>query len=225
MQRGAHGVGIILALLLLAAIIVYAVRPGGDAFMVPFGDIVYFLFAGIAAFFGFLAVRVFGIKSPQGKVLLLLALMAAADAVAGIVWAYYEIMAGWLNPYPSIADGIWALFYVFGIAAFAYALRRVWKYITLTTLGMFGIGWVLLIIGLYSYVLGPIFAVPSTVPSSSTATVVAPGGCSIQSERATSCGISGSNAYVSSARTTSEKIGQIAAQSSSVASRISTARA
>src|SRR4051794_38412157 len=70
--------------------------------------------------------------------------------------------------------------------------------------------------------LGPIFALPTTVPSSSTATVVRPGGVSIHSARPSASSSSHGYVYVSPAATIIRKNGQIAGQSSAAASRIVT---
>lgn len=122
----------ILAALLIgfvAATAIYLIRPGGEEGMVFAGDLLYVLFAAIAAVFGVLAARSHAAGTPQRKVLTLLALMAAADVIAGIVFAVYELGLGVRNPFPTIAEGLWFLFYVFGIAAMLALAKRLWKVI------------------------------------------------------------------------------------------------
>lgn len=63
---------------------------------------------------------------------------------------------------------------------------------------------------------GPIFAVPRTAPSWSTATEVRPGGRSTHTSRNVSGGQSGSYGNVSAAVTTSARIGPTWSQSASV---------
>ena len=70
--------------------------------------------------------------------------------------------------------------------------------------------------------LGWVSAVPSTVPSSSSATTVRPGGCLSHIVRACSSEVSGAQLNVSPAATMSCRNGQIAGQSSGVASRMIT---
>jgi len=114
--------------LFMLAFAFYILRPGGLGALTAFGNGVYVLFAVIAAIFGFAAVRLSGTKSSQGKLLLFLALAVAADAVAGLVWFWYEIVRG-VEPFPSFADAIWILYYVFAIIGFGYALLRVRKFL------------------------------------------------------------------------------------------------
>ena len=68
--------------------------------------------------------------------------------------------------------------------------------------------------------LGPMFALPTTVPSPSTATTVWPGGSFIQIARARSSPMSRSQVKVSPAATISRRKGQIEAQSAAIASLI-----
>ena len=68
---------------------------------------------------------------------------------------------------------------------------------------------------------GPISAVPSTVPSSATATSVRPGGGFIHRLRADASSVSVSHENVSPARMIPRMNAHIAGQSAAVASRIS----
>ncbi|MBI4144714.1 hypothetical protein HY493_00715 [Candidatus Woesearchaeota archaeon] len=114
----------------LVATALYVFRPGGEEGMVVLGDLLYVAFAVVATISGFIVARANPPKTLPRIALTLFTLMVAADALAGIVFAYHEIGLGVRNPFPTIADGIWILFYVFGILGMLTVTRRLWRFIS-----------------------------------------------------------------------------------------------
>jgi len=129
--------------------------PWGEHGSLVVSDVAYVICASIATIFGVIATRKYGLRSPLGRTLLLLTVTTGLDAVAGIIWATYEIGLGILNPFPSIADAIWALFYVAAIAALWLALKKVWTQIPLVTKLTTVIIWMLLFLSVYSFAIAP----------------------------------------------------------------------
>lgn len=171
MQRGVlkeSTVVLFLVVLFIITLGLFIFKPGGEKGLVAISDISYVVFAAVAAVAGIIAARVYGTKSPQGKLLLLLMLVPLTDAVAGTIWAWYEVGLGILSPFPSVADWFWLLFYVFGIIAFGYALSKLWKYIQAWHLVIAGVVTLLLTWGAYLFALNEIF----TNAASSSATEV-----------------------------------------------------
>jgi len=159
-KRGllAEGVlGLFTALMLVLGYLYYA-RSLDETTIIAVGDIVYVLFALVAAGFGIAAVRTYGMNTPEGKLLFLLTLVPITDALAGTLWAIYEVGLGIMNPYPSPADAVWFFFYVFGIAAFIYALHKVRKFITPRKVAFTLVVWGVAVAAIYSATLQPIFA-------------------------------------------------------------------
>ncbi|MEK6822920.1 MAG: hypothetical protein AABY13_03745 [Nanoarchaeota archaeon] len=140
----------------VAALVVLVVSPAGDRGAMIVSDVFYILFSAAATTLGVLAVRHHGRVSTVGRVLLLLTITMALDTLGGVVWAVYEIGLD-LQPFPSAADGVWALFYVMGVVALVYALRRVWSHIPARTRVVVAIVWVVLVVAIVQYVLRPIF--------------------------------------------------------------------
>ena len=132
MKRGLIAESILVFFTIVAVFSGFILYTGymSDAWNLVYSDIIYVVFAALAAVFGIIAVRVYSLGTPEGKLLLLLTLVPIFDALAGTIWAYNEIYLSIIAPFPSISDGIWFLFYVAGISAFIYALNKVRKFIT-----------------------------------------------------------------------------------------------
>ncbi|MBI4144607.1 hypothetical protein HY493_00180 [Candidatus Woesearchaeota archaeon] len=160
MRRGAFKestVVLFLVVLLMITLGLFITKPGGEKGIVAISDISYVVFAAIAAIAGIMAARVYRTKSPQGKLLLLLTMVPVFGAIAGSIWAWYEVGLGILSPFPSVADWFWLLFYVFGFVAFGYALSKLWKYIKTWHLLVAGITALILTWGAYLFALKDIF--------------------------------------------------------------------
>jgi hypothetical protein len=154
-------VSLTLIILFLLTFLVYAVKPGGANGIKAFGDIVYVLYAGIAAIIGFIAVRLYGTRSPQGKILRLLAIATALDAIAGVVWLYYEVWLGLDSPFPTPADYLWLLFYVIAISGLVYALWKVKDVLSTRTVLITLVGWGMLVYIVWTSILRTIFVDPT----------------------------------------------------------------
>lgn len=131
MKRGvAQTVMFIVVLgVLLIGIVNPFVRVGGESGVRAVGDISYVILGIAATLAGVMSIRWRGILSPQGKTLFLLTVAVAFDALAGLVWAFYELGFGVLEPFPSIADAVWLMFYMFAFASLGYALWNVRRFI------------------------------------------------------------------------------------------------
>lgn len=80
----------------------------------------YVLAPASAVLGGVLAVRQYGARSAQGRILLALTLGVTGWCIGEVLWTYYELIAQ-VDPYPSLAD----LFYLVSYIAFATGL--VWE--------------------------------------------------------------------------------------------------
>lgn len=145
MKRGAAKsvIYLILFALLIAITVVY-IKASDEKLLMAFGDMVFIVCAGIAAVIGLIAVDAYGTHSTQGKFLSLLALASVCDAVAGIIWAFFELGLDQINPYPSIADVFWVMFYVFAIIALVYALVTARGYMNGRKALIAGVVWAIL---------------------------------------------------------------------------------
>jgi hypothetical protein len=144
--------------LFLVNLLLYVLAPGGEHGLTVIGDVVYILFAGIAGLMGVWAVRAHGLRSPLGKILALLTTVGMLDALGGIIWAYNEVALGIVNPFPSVADVIWTVYYVCGILALILLIGRIKKFINAWGLLTLLIGWSVLLIGVYRGVLSLIIS-------------------------------------------------------------------
>lgn len=124
-----RSVFVLVLLFLAVGIAVPFLRIGGDDGVRIAGDIVYVLLALAAAFAGITSFRCYGMSSPQGRTLFFLMLAVAFDALAGIVWAVYELGLGIVNPFPSVADAVWVLFYIAAAVSLCYALWQLRRFI------------------------------------------------------------------------------------------------
>ncbi|MEK6822766.1 MAG: hypothetical protein AABY13_02970, partial [Nanoarchaeota archaeon] len=91
--RDSHVV-LILVALFLVALITFIMNQGNEQTLVVAGDIFYVFYAAIAGIAGIVTVKKYGHKTPLTKTLLLVTIMVCLDAIAGTIWAIYEVGLG-----------------------------------------------------------------------------------------------------------------------------------
>jgi len=112
----------ITSLSIISVIILYLLAPLGENFFVV-GDSVVTLCSFFAFVAGIWAARAYGIRSAQGKALLLLSLGVFLWFMGELTWSVYEVVLGAEKPVASIADVFWLLGYAVFIVGFYYILK------------------------------------------------------------------------------------------------------
>ncbi len=125
MKRGEYAGPGIFFVLFIVAFALTLLQSGDERGLQVVGDVFYVLFSGIAAVMGFFALRRFNRSTLLGKTLLFVEIAVVLEFIAGFVWMVYQEVFGIIDPFPSLADIPWVLFYVAAIIAFVYPLRKV----------------------------------------------------------------------------------------------------
>lgn len=142
--------------LIITALLVIVVKPGGAHFTTVLGDAIYVLAAMFAAFAGVYAYRLLTFKTPQGRIVGLLTIGMLLNAIAGAILLFYEATLRSYS-YPSLADIVWIAAYLPQLAALAHGCHRI------RNLGhgarMFGflVAWLLLAVAVTVSLLVPAF--------------------------------------------------------------------
>lgn len=101
----------LLGIFFLISIGIYIFIPMESFTSTVLTDILPILAASFAVIAGFYAYKIYGWKSVQGKIWLLLTLGIFFWFLGEFTWFVYEIMLRIPNPFPSLADAAWLLGY------------------------------------------------------------------------------------------------------------------
>ena len=106
---------------ILTLVMIYSTKAVNEASRLDVQEMVFLIAPLFAVITGFIAFKKFGLKTAQGKAILLLTLGFLSSLLAEMIWDYFEIVLK-ISPTPSIADFFYLLAYPFFIWAIISAL-------------------------------------------------------------------------------------------------------
>ena len=149
--------------ILLIAIYVTTVKPGGDYAVKITAFVLYIVAALFATVMGYYAFSFYKSKTPQGRITGWLTMALGLTVVAGIFRLYYEGILG-VSSYPSLADGIAVLAYLPSFIGLSYGWWRTRNLAYPERTFGFLVSWLLLAAVTFVSLIGPLINDPATAP-------------------------------------------------------------
>lgn len=146
----------LLAALFATIFYVYVWQPGGEFALQRISDFMYWALAAFAAAVGFIAFRKHVYQGPERRLLLMLSVATALDALAGLIYALQGFVYA-EQPFPSYGDYIWMVFYATVVYTLLSALVQYRTFMRPGLTFLRGLTWGVLLFVLWKPVIVPTF--------------------------------------------------------------------